>query len=146
VALGQGNRIQANVYAPFGSFTTGEGCMLEGSFIAKDITIGQKTVVKYNGAFITEEPGPGPVEEIILTATSYKYVAEQYVVLNWTGATSETVDIYRDDEVLPDGDSVVNTGEYTDPLGKKPPSYTYKVCEDCEGTECPCSNEVTVEF
>ena len=54
VILGQGNRMRANLLAKNGSLATGEGCMLEGSFIARDITIGQKSVVKFDGAFSQE--------------------------------------------------------------------------------------------
>jgi hypothetical protein len=142
VMLGQGNQIKANVYAPSGSFTSGEGCMLEGSFIAKDITIGQKSIVTYDGAFSTEEPGPGPADEIILTATSYKLRAQYYVDLNWTGATSAEVDIYSNGTSVT---STPNDGSYTTgSFGKKPSgTYTYVVCD--QGTD-NCSNEDTIEF
>ena len=49
VMLGQGNRIRANLFAKNGSFVSGEGGILTGSFIARDITIGQKSIVNYNG-------------------------------------------------------------------------------------------------
>jgi hypothetical protein len=44
-AFGQGHVIRANIFAKNGSLTTGEGCVLEGCFIAEDIVIGQKSIV-----------------------------------------------------------------------------------------------------
>ena len=61
--------------------------------------------------------------------------------LNWSGATSSDVDIYRDGVVRA---TVPNTGAYTDSIGVKGRgTYTYKVCEAGTST---CSNEVTVRF
>ncbi len=57
VMLGQGTIIRANVYAKNGSFSTGEGATIEGSIIAKDITLGQKSVVTYNGVFSKGDAG-----------------------------------------------------------------------------------------
>jgi PKD repeat protein len=56
VLLGQGHTILANIYAKNGSFETGEGCVLTGSFIANDAIIGQKNVINLAGAFSTGAP------------------------------------------------------------------------------------------
>ncbi len=56
VLFGQGHNILANIYAKNGTFETGEGCVLTGSFIANDVIIGQKNVVNYAGAFSTVAP------------------------------------------------------------------------------------------
>jgi hypothetical protein len=58
VLFGQGHIILANIYAKNGTFETGEGCVLTGSFIANDVIIGQKTVVNYAGAFSMGAPPP----------------------------------------------------------------------------------------
>jgi hypothetical protein len=64
------------------------------------------------------------------------------VDLSWSGATSSSVDIYRDGVVVA---TVPNIDAYTDNIGDRGGNvhYTYKVCEADTAT---CSNEVTVEF
>ena len=65
------------------------------------------------------------------------------VDLNWSGASGENVDIYRNDSESP-LITTSNDGFYTDEIGKKGESnYVYKVCE--EGTT-NCSNEAAVSF
>ena len=66
----------------------------------------------------------------------------QAVDLSWNGATSNSIDIYRNGVLLA---TVLNIpGFYTDQIGNKGrATYTYKVCE--AGTQT-CSNEVTVRF
>jgi hypothetical protein len=49
--IGEGNTIKANIYAKNGTLLIEEGCNLEGSFIAKDVSVGQKSVVNFKGAF-----------------------------------------------------------------------------------------------
>ncbi len=61
--------------------------------------------------------------------------------LRWSGATSNQVDIYRDDVVIV---TTANDGSYIDSTGDTGRAqYTYKVCE--AGTQT-CSNEVRVRF
>ncbi|HEX3420217.1 MAG TPA: choice-of-anchor Q domain-containing protein [Candidatus Udaeobacter sp.] len=61
--------------------------------------------------------------------------------LTWSGATSNSIDAYRDGVVIA---TVPNTGIYTDSTGTTGrASFTYKVCE--AGTQT-CSNEATVRF
>lgn len=50
-AIGEGNIIRANLLAPNGSLAIEEGCRIEGSFIAKDVIIGQKTEVHLDYGF-----------------------------------------------------------------------------------------------
>ena len=59
--------------------------------------------------------------------------------LHWTGATTDKVDIYRNDALRA---TVNNDGDHTDVLTVRG-IYTYKVCE--AGTT-NCSNEVEVRF
>ncbi len=147
VLLGQGQQIKANIFAKNGSIVTGEGCVLTGSFIAKDVTIGQKSTVYWAGAFLTGDPG---TPEIVLSVEDVSLGVNNYAKLEWRGATSDTVIVKRVDG---DGDvkefpwenyiGEVNTD--TDPVGKKlsGKSFTYVVC-DVSGNNC--SNESTIVF
>jgi len=63
------------------------------------------------------------------------------VDLTWSGATSNNVDVYRNNAVVA---TTLNDGFYTDsPGGRGHATYTYKVCN--QGTQT-CSNQVTVTF
>ena len=68
VDLGRKNWIRANIFAKNGNLKPDAWCMLAGSFIARDITIGERSVVIYDGAY--SEPIPGA--SITLTATARK--------------------------------------------------------------------------
>jgi hypothetical protein len=82
-----------------------------------------------------------PSAGINLTATGYKVKGRQKADLEWSGATSTNVDIYRNETFIETTD---NDGSYTDNIGKVGGgSYTYKVCEADTNT---CSNEATVTF
>jgi hypothetical protein len=61
------------------------------------------------------------------------------VRLHWKGATTDTVDIYRNDELLA---TTVNDGDAVDTLTERG-IFVYKVCEAGSSN---CSNEVTVKF
>ena len=61
--------------------------------------------------------------------------------LIWTGATGNTVDIYRNNALLV---NTQNGGAYTDTIsGGGHGTFTYRVCE--AGTQT-CSNNATVTF
>ena len=77
----------------------------------------------------------------MLSARGYQVQRRNTVDLTWSGATSGTVDIYRNNALLI---STSNDGLYTDPIGNRGHgTYTYKVCE--AGTQT-CSNSATVNF
>jgi PKD repeat protein len=79
---------------------------------------------------------------ITLTATGYKVRGRHTVDLEWSGATSTNVDVYRDGALIT---TTANDGFYTDNTGNVGGgSYAYQVCE--EGSTTTCSNEVTVTF
>ena len=61
------------------------------------------------------------------------------VHLRWTGATTSSVDIFRNEVRIA---RVLNTGLYSDQLIERG-TYTYQVCEVGTGN---CSNRVTVVF
>ncbi|MCH8247453.1 MAG: S8 family serine peptidase [Bacteroidetes bacterium] len=77
-----------------------------------------------------------------LSATGYKAKKGlQKADLEWSGATSTNVDVWRDGTVIT---TTANDGAYTDNIDKKGRgSYTYKLCEAGTST---CSNEATVVF
>jgi hypothetical protein len=77
---------------------------------------------------------------IVLTATGYKVKGKQKADLEWTGASSSTVDIFRDGELI----ATQNDGDYTDHIDNKGGgSYQYQVCEQGSSS---CSSIVTVTF
>jgi len=86
----------------------------------------------------TPTPTPG---QITLSARGYKVQGLHTVDLSWTGATSSSIDIYRNGVLRV---TVPNNGFYTDhPNGRGHATYIYKVCAAGTGN---CSNQVTVNF
>jgi len=78
---------------------------------------------------------------ITLTATGYKVKGNQKADLEWSGAASTTIDVYRDGIVIATTEC---DGFYTDNINKKGGgTYTYQVCEAGTST---CFNEATVTF
>ncbi len=112
--------------------------MLAGSFLARDVTIGERSVVIYDGAF--SEPIPGA--SITLTTTARKvWSIICYADLAWEGASTPQVDIYRNGNLIK---TTTNDGIYTDYLGWwVKGDFEYKVCD--QGTST-CSDPVTVSF
>jgi hypothetical protein len=49
--IGEGSTFKANIYAKNGTLLIQEGCVLEGSFIAKDVEVGMKTVINFDSAW-----------------------------------------------------------------------------------------------
>jgi N-acetylneuraminic acid mutarotase len=76
---------------------------------------------------------------IVLKAHEQMFNHRLVVHLRWTGATTPTVDIYRNGVRIA---RVQNAGSYSDTLTEHG-IYTYQVCEARTGN---CSNEVTVRF
>ncbi len=90
---------------------------------------------------ITITVGGGSSGDFTLSVNAYKVRGTQYADLSWSGATSTSVDVYRDGSIVATTD---NDGEYTDTTGQKGGgSATYQVCE--AGTTT-CSNKVTVSW
>jgi PKD repeat protein len=78
---------------------------------------------------------------LVLSAIGRADTTRHYVTLTWTGATTTTVDIYRNGRLLR---NTANDGRETvSRLYQGAATYTFKVCE--AGTSI-CSNEVTVRF
>jgi subtilisin family serine protease len=85
--------------------------------------------------------GDGGDATITLSVNAYKERGLQKADLAWSGASTSSVDIFRDGTVLV---TVASSGSYTDDIDVRGGgSYTYQVCEDGTST---CSEEVTVSF
>jgi hypothetical protein len=86
-------------------------------------------------------PAPTPTSSFSLSASGSKVKGMQKAYLSWSGATSSTVDIYRNGARI---STVNNTGSMTDAINKKGSgTYTYSVCN--AGTTT-CSNTAQVVF
>lgn len=84
---------------------------------------------------------PPPTTGIVLSGKAYKVKGLQAADLAWSGATSASVDVYRDGTRIA---VTPNTGGYADPINQRGSgSYTYVVCEVGSST---CSNEITLRF
>jgi hypothetical protein len=71
----------------------------------------------------------------------------QQVDLSWTGATTSTVDLYRNGAVIasPANNTTTKSGTYHDNLNRKgSATYQYKVCQ--AGSTTVCSAVATVAF
>lgn len=92
-----------------------------------------------NGGGDPGDPGTG---DFTLDANGYKRKGTQNVDLSWGGATTASVDIYRDGALIA---TTGNDGSYTDNLNRKGGgSYLYQVCE--ENSTSACSNTASVVF
>jgi len=80
-----------------------------------------------------------PIPVITLSATTSKVKGSRTVDLTWSGATSSTVDLYRNGLQI---GSTPNDGSERTTVGTKG-TYTYRVCQ---ASTQYCSNDVTVSF
>jgi subtilisin family serine protease len=88
---------------------------------------------------VTVSSGAGG--SISLSAVGDKVKGVQHADLTWSGATSTSVDVFRNDVRIT---TTANDGVHTDSIGSRGGgSYVYRVCE--AGTTS-CSNNATVTF
>ena len=79
---------------------------------------------------------------ITLSGRGYLVSAYQYTDLSWNGATTDTVDIYRDGTFLVNTE---NDGFYTDNIGiKGRGTHSYRLCE--ENSLDRCSPTVVIQY
>lgn len=79
--------------------------------------------------------------DLTLNASGYKVKGTHRVDLSWSAATSDSVDIYRDNSLIT---TTSNDGAYTDAINAKGgANYNYQVCE--AGTTT-CSATISVVF
>lgn len=78
---------------------------------------------------------------ISLTPTGYKVKGVQHVDLQWSGARTSSVAVYRDGALVT---TTANDGAHTDRIGRKGGgSYRYELCEP---DRTLCSSPVTVTY
>ncbi len=79
---------------------------------------------------------------ITLTGRGYLVSAYQYTDLTWSGASTATVDIYRDGALIV---NTLNDGFYTDAIGiKGRGTHTYRLCD--ANSTAHCSNTITIQY
>jgi subtilisin family serine protease len=78
---------------------------------------------------------------ISLSVAAYKVQGRKHADLTWSGATSSTVDVYRDGSRIA---TVANSGSWTHSTNERGGgSHTYRVCEAGTST---CSSNVTASY
>ncbi|MGH7573157.1 MAG: PKD domain-containing protein [Gemmatimonadota bacterium] len=129
----------------FGDGSNGSGETVNHTYAASDTYTVTLTVTDNDGATdgetqnvtVSEGGGGG----FSLTATGYKVRGLQKADLEWSGATSSNIDVFRDASKIT---TTANDGFYTDNINNRGGgTYTYRVCEAGTST---CSNEAVVDF
>src|SRR5438034_2532406 len=93
-------------------------------FDTRESTIPPVLTIDYTASTPTPTPTPGP---ITLTALGRKVGGINTVRLDWSGATSSQVDVYRNNALIV---TTANDGLYVDSTGDTGRArYTYRVCE-----------------
>ena len=88
-----------------------------------------------------EDPPPPQPVRISLSVSSRKSGSNRIVELAWAGATTSTVDIFRNGSLLV---TAPNSGSYKETFANSVRgTFTYKVCNSGGG---PCSNEVSIRL
>jgi len=102
---------------------------------------GSGTITVLFSASSAPPPPPPPPPQITLTVSTRTTNKARQVNLQWNGATSSNVDIYRNGSRIA---TVSNTGSYTDQFNVRARgTYTYKVC--MAGGQA-CSNNAAISF
>ncbi|AZQ10675.1 S8 family serine peptidase [Shewanella khirikhana] len=81
-----------------------------------------------------------PTVDIQLTSSSYSGKRGEQVELNWSGASTRKVNVYRNGVVI---SATANDGNFVDTLNNPYGIYSYHICEDGTGN---CSDISSVTF
>jgi len=127
----------------FGDNSSGSGATTSHTYASAGTYNVTLTVSDGRGGTDSETQGlsvqePLPVD-MTLSATLRTAGRNRFADLVWSGATSSSVDIYRNSVRIT---TTSNSGSYSERL-RTSGSYTYQVCEAGTST---CSNEATVNF
>ena len=115
-----------------------------GSFSRSDLVVGTHVItarVTDSGQLSSTAQVSITVANITLSARTYKVKNARKVDLTWSGATTSSVTIYRNNQVLV---TTPNDGLHTDTLSGKVATFSYRVCTS--GSTTVCSNTVSVTF
>lgn len=129
----------------FGDGSSGSGATASHAFAAGGTYTVTLTVTDDDGASHSSSQSvtvsDGGAVGIELSGSAYKVKGRVSVDLNWSGASSTSVDVYRDGSKVA---TTANDGFYTDATGRKGGgSITYTLCEAGTST---CSGSVTVVY
>jgi hypothetical protein len=122
-----------------------DGPIGTGSSFQRVLSAGSHTIT----ARVTDSRGSSADTQVLVTiggaftlsARGYKVKGTRKVDLTWSGASSGSIDVYRNGARVA---TTSNTGRYTDsPNRKGGGAYTYTTCE--AGTSI-CSNQVSITF
>ena len=128
----------------FGDGAAGTGATVSHTYGAGGTYTATLTVTDDDNATDSESRSvtvSSPSTGFALSVTGYKVRGLQHADLSWSGATSTSVDVYRNGALVA---TTANDGFHTDAINNRGGgSYTYRVCEAGTAT---CSNEATVTF
>jgi serine protease len=132
--FGDGN--SSNTRNPVHTFSVADTYLVSLTVMDND---GETGSASKNISVSDDETSPG---DFVLTANGYKVKGRIIIDLSWHGATSATVDIYRNGGLIAQGQN--DSGGYRDETGQTGGgTFTHKVCE--AGTDI-CSNVTSTTF
>jgi hypothetical protein len=108
----------------------------DGASVSLDAESGSHRVDLPSLLLTVSPTGPLPPPITLMVTVGYT-TSPATVILNWSGATTSRVDLYRNGVFL---SSMVNTGSRT--TSANPGTYTFYICE--AGSTTVCSNQVTI--
>ncbi|MDP2647978.1 MAG: PKD domain-containing protein, partial [Candidatus Yanofskybacteria bacterium] len=134
--------IQSYVW-DFGDGATASGVTVSHVYTTADTYTVSLTVTDNSGltASDTAVITVSQASDMALSVTGFKAKGLQKADLEWSGAVSTNVDIYRDGSIIA---TAPNDGFYRDNINNRGGgTYVYKVCESDSSV---CSNEASVSF
>ena len=129
---GNGNSKNKKLQPPSNPISGGKVYVFYGGF-------GSQTTNDSVSVIVDNEPDPP--EDFTLTTTGYKVQGRHKADLEWVGAVSTNVDVYRDSALI---ETTPNDGFYTDNIDNRGgATYVHQLCEE---TTSICSNETLITF